>query len=165
MLVVAFAILAANTNPARAAAVDCEQIMRQEAHWLSQGATSDVPPSLLSQLRTLGPGLIDCEDPGTELEIGNHPEYWRPLVALYFEPEDVDRAICLMGKESNGDPDARNPSSGAAGLMQVMPFWARTHGYAYADLFMPGVNLWVASQIRDQQGWSAWSPYVRGLCR
>jgi len=164
VLAVAFAISATTTNPAGAATADCEQIMRQEAEWLSRGATSGVPPSLLVHLRTLGPSLT-CGDPELEPEIGNHPEYWRPLVALYFEPEDVDRAICLMGKESNGDPDARNPSSGAAGLMQVMPFWARTHGYAYADLFMPGVNLWVASQIRDQQGWWAWSPYVRGLCR
>jgi len=96
---------------------------------------------------------------------GLYAEWWRPLVALYFEPADVDRAMCLMDLESSGDPDARNTSTGAAGLMQVMPFWAEATGYRYAELFDPGINIWVARQIRDQQGWRAWSPYVRGSCR
>lgn len=167
VLVVALAISMTTTNPARAATSDCEQITRQAAQWLSRAATSGVPSSLLEQLRSLGPSLIGCDqgDPEVQHEIGHDPEQWRPLVALYFDVEDVDRAICLMAKESGGDPDARNPSTGAAGLMQVMPFWAETHGYAHDDLFNPGINLWVASQIRDQQGWSAWSPYLRGACR
>jgi Transglycosylase SLT domain len=111
-----------------------------------------------------GTRLIDCGVDGPQ-EIGVGAEWWRPMVALYFEPQDVKRAMCLMGKESAGDPAARNSSTGAAGLMQVMPFWADNLGYSYGELFDPGINLWVARQIRDQQGWSAWSPYLRGSCR
>jgi soluble lytic murein transglycosylase-like protein len=111
-----------------------------------------------------GPRLIECGEIRYQ-EVGLDAEWWRPLVALYFEPEDVDRAVCLMAKESGGDPGARNINTGAAGLMQVMPFWAGSLGYSYEDLFDPGINLWIASQIRDQQGWSAWSPYLRGSCR
>ena len=49
--------------------------------------------------------------------------------------------------------------------MQVMPGWVGVFGYSPEDLFDPVVNLWIASQIRDQQGWAAWSPYQRGVCR
>jgi hypothetical protein len=111
-----------------------------------------------------GTRLMDCAVDVRE-EIGVDAEWWRPMVALYFEPQDVERAMCLMVKESGGDPEARNSSSDAAGLMQVMPFWADRFGYSYNQLFDPGINLWVARQIRDEQGWRAWSPYLRGSCR
>lgn len=91
-------------------------------------------------------------------------EQWRPLATAYFGA-DTDRALCLMGHESAGDPAARNSSSDAAGLMQVMPFWASEYGVAYADLFDPDTNLRIAKGILDAQGWTAWSPYNRGLCR
>lgn len=167
VVAMALTISLTTTTPARAESVVCEQIIRRAAEWVAREATSGVTSSLLDQLRSLRPSLIGCDqtDPEGSQEVGNSAEHWRLLVALYFNPEDVDRAVCLMEKESGGDPDARNPSSGAAGLMQVMPFWAKTHGYAYNDLFNPGINLWIASLIRDQQGWSAWSPYLRGACR
>jgi soluble lytic murein transglycosylase-like protein len=90
---------------------------------------------------------------------------WSGLVAAHFAPEDRDRVLCLMGHESGGNPTAVNPSSGASGLMQVMPFWADHYGYARSALFDPAVNLRVARLIRDSQGWTAWAPYNRGLCR
>jgi soluble lytic murein transglycosylase-like protein len=49
--------------------------------------------------------------------------------------------------------------------MQVMPFWAGHFGYGTDALFDPQVNLEIAAWIRDQRGWNAWSPYVRGSCR
>lgn len=90
-------------------------------------------------------------------------EVWRDLTTAYFGDE-ADRALCLMGYESAGNPGARNSSSGAAGLMQVMPFWAAEYGVDYAGLFDPETNLRIAKGIRDNQGWTAWSPYNRGLC-
>lgn len=95
--------------------------------------------------------------------MGSDVEQWRDLTASYFRPEDVDRALCLMSYESGGNPAAFNPS-GATGLMQVKDWWAPSFGVTAADLFDPATNLWVAAQIRDLQGWDAWSPYNRGLC-
>lgn len=96
--------------------------------------------------------------------MGSNVEQWRGLVAAYFRAEDVDRALCLMNYESGGNPDAYNPS-GASGLMQVMPFWAASWGLPSSALFDPDTNLQLAAYIRDSQGWTAWSPYNRGLCR
>jgi len=145
ILVMALAITSTATTPARAEGVDC---------------------AMATGLRPIECGremTPEVEDGYQKADLNS--EWWRPLIALYFNAEDVDRVACLMEKESAGDPEARNPSTGAAGLMQVMPFWAKSHGYGYHDLFKPGINLWIASQIKDQQGWKAWSPYLRGSCR
>jgi soluble lytic murein transglycosylase-like protein len=67
-----------------------------------------------------------------------------------------------MDHESGGDPDALNPTSSAAGLFQVMPFWWDHYG---GDRFNPETNVRVAALIKADQGWTAWSPYNRGECR
>lgn len=94
--------------------------------------------------------------------LGSNVEQWRGLVAGYFA--DVDRALCLMGYESGGNPTATS-HAGARGLMQVMPFWARSLGMSADALYDPATNLEVAAYVYGQQGWWAWSPYKRGLCR
>ena len=91
-------------------------------------------------------------------------EEWRPLVAGHFAPGDVETALCLMERESAGNPTAKNPS-GASGLMQVMPGWANDFGMSVNDLMIPEKNLYAAARIKDIQGWTAWSPYNRGECR
>lgn len=100
--------------------------------------------------------------PAPEVSAGNGSgvEQWRGLVAAHFRAADVDRALCLMGHESGGNPSARNPS-GAGGLFQVMPFWFEKYGGAWDD---PENNTRVARLVLDEQGWGAWSPYNRGLC-
>jgi soluble lytic murein transglycosylase-like protein len=93
-------------------------------------------------------------------------EEWRPLVAGHFEPEDVDRILCLMEHESGGNPNAANPRSSASGLMQVMAsVWADEFDVTWDQLYEPEINLYVARQILDRQGFTAWAPYNRGLCR
>jgi hypothetical protein len=89
-------------------------------------------------------------------------EAWRPLVAANFPAAAVEAMLCLMHHESRGDPNAVNPSSGAAGLFQIMPFWWDHYG---GDRFDPATNVAVARLIWDQQGYAAWSPWNRGLCR
>ena len=102
-------------------------------------------------------------------EMGNRTsdvEEWRPLVAGHFEPEDVDRILCLMEHESGGNPNAANPRSSARGLMQVMAsVWADEFDVTWDQLYEPEINLYVARQILDRQGFTAWAPYNRGLCR
>lgn len=98
-------------------------------------------------------------------DVVTSPGQWRDLAALYFESDDVDRVVCLIGQESAGNPKARNPETAAAGLLQLMPLWADVADIEYARLFEPEVNLWIARHILELQGWDAWSPYRRGACR
>lgn len=93
--------------------------------------------------------------------VGSNVEQWRPLVAAYFPAETVNTMLCIMAGESGGNPDARNPSSGAAGLFQVMPFWWDHYG---GDRYDPETNVRVAKLIWEQQGYGAWSVWNRGKC-
>ena len=91
-------------------------------------------------------------------------EQWRPLVATYFRPGDVDRALRIMRCESGGDPnimhDFSNPAS-ASGLFQHLgKYWATRSaaaGYAGVSIFDPTANVATAAWLRDQRGgWSHW---------
>ena len=89
---------------------------------------------------------------------------WAPLIAGHFSDlgqDAVDMATRIMRCESGGNSAAQNKSSHAAGLMQVMPFWAESFGWEYEDLFVPELNLWAAREIYDQQGWYAWTCWRR----
>ena len=161
-LVLSFAPLSASavsTTP------ECEAGFERIAQMVRSERRRGVDQEWLVEMNELLPFLVDCVSASPDGEIGAGPAQWGPLVAAYFRIEDVPRALCLMGHESRGDPRAINPTSGASGLMQVMPFWAARFGYSAADLLDPMVNLEIAAWIRDYQGWTAWSPYKRGLCR
>jgi len=96
--------------------------------------------------------------------MGDGVEQWRGLVTAYFGGGLADTALCLMQHESGGNPNAQNSSSGASGLMQVLPSWAGKFGYNESDLFNPDVNLSISKALYDDGGWSHWSPYNRGEC-
>lgn len=97
--------------------------------------------------------------------IGSDAERWRPLVAEYFPADQVDTALCVVGWESGGNPDAKNPRSSARGLFQVLAaLWAPHFGISADALYDPVVNVRVASQIWGSQGWGAWSARKRGIC-
>lgn len=90
-------------------------------------------------------------------------EVWRPLVAAYFGPNEVERALRVIYCESSGDPSAKNPSSSASGLFQhLRRFWGERSvdaGWAGADIFDPEANIAVASWLVYQGGgWSHWNP-------
>ncbi len=114
------------------------------------------------ELRHAPPPPRQTATRAVDRSMGSNVEQWRGLVAGYFA--DVDRALCLMQYESGGNPTATS-YAGARGLMQVMPFWARSLGMSPDALYDPATNLEVAAYVYGQQGWWAWSPYKRGLCR
>lgn len=94
---------------------------------------------------------------------GPGAEGWRGLVEEHFAPGDVDRALRIMACESNGDPDARNRSSGASGLFQHMPrYWSERSagaGFAGESIFDPVANVAVAAwMVYDYAGggWQHW---------
>lgn len=77
----------------------------------------------------------------------------RQLAYYYWPDWAAERMIRIAACESGYDPAARNVSSGAAGLWQIMPFWQRTWPGDYYD---PWTNAAVAYQIWLVQGFGAW---------
>lgn len=100
----------------------------------------------------------------------DHPpavEQWRSLVAQFFPTNRVEEALVIINCESNGDPDAVNPYSGAAGLFQFLPStWASTApkaGYPEASPYDPEANVasaaWLANRYEELglYYWQAWN--------
>ena len=102
--------------------------------------------------------------PPADTGMGSNVEQWRPLVTTYFGAELVDIAMCLMALESGGNPGATNSSSGASGLMQVLPSWADDFGVSRDALYDPATNLSISRSLYDDGGWGHWSPWKRGAC-
>ena len=92
------------------------------------------------------------------------PDAWRPLVTTFFASADVDRAMRILTCESNGDPNAVNPTSGAAGLFQHIPrFWEERSskaGYGGSDIFDPVANIAVAAWLAYDAGAGGWHHWV-----
>lgn len=99
----------------------------------------------------------------------DHPpqvERWRSLVQQFFPSHRVEEALRIIDCESNGDPDAANPFSGAAGLFQFLPStWATTApnaGYGGSSPFDPEANTataaWLANRYQEL-GYYYWTPW------
>jgi len=88
-------------------------------------------------------------------------EEWRSLVSAYFAPEHVDLALLIISCESGGDPNAQNPSSGAAGLFQHIPrYWesrVASAGMPGASIFDPIANVAASAYLAYSDGWGHWS--------
>ncbi|HSJ28588.1 MAG TPA: transglycosylase SLT domain-containing protein [Acidimicrobiia bacterium] len=88
---------------------------------------------------------------------------WRPLVATYFEPQHVARALRVIACESRGQPDAKNPISTASGLFQhLASLWPKRSadaGWPDSDVFDPVANVAVAAWlVYEGGGWAHWYP-------
>ncbi len=125
--------------------------------------TTTVPPTT-----TTAPPTTPTAPPDTTVPppAADHPaavEQWRGLVSAYWPASLVEEALSVIDCESNGDPNAVNPSSGASGLFQFLPStWASAApqaGWAGADVFDPGANVatayWLYSQFTEP--WQQWS--------
>lgn len=101
--------------------------------------------------------------------MGSNVEQWRPLVAQHFPASEVERALCIMSRESGGNPNAKNPRSSASGLFQHLArYWpdrSAAAGWAGASIWDPEANIAVAAWLQRTGGWGHWSPYLRGHCR
>lgn len=91
-------------------------------------------------------------------------EAWRPLVEVFFEASDVDRALRVMACESTGDPAAVNTRSGAAGLFQHLPrFWEERSalaGWGGSDPLDPVANVAVAAWLASDDAIGGWHHWV-----
>ena len=94
-------------------------------------------------------------------------ERWRATVVEALQEyglEDEERTFMrVLRCESFGDPDARNPESGASGLMQHIPsYWAdraTAAGFHKASPFDPIANIYASVWLLDVGGWSHWECY------
>jgi septal ring factor EnvC (AmiA/AmiB activator) len=92
---------------------------------------------------------------------------WRPLLEAHFASDLVLDALVIIQCESVGDPDAKNPYSGASGLFQFMPgTWAVASveaGVADRSVFDGEANIiaasWLAEYYRSR-GLDPWRPWV-----
>jgi len=91
---------------------------------------------------------------------------WEHLLEANGLP--VEQFSRIMYRESRCNPNARNRSSGARGLLQVMPQhvtrWGsctdlmREYGACTVDaLYDPGWNVHLGRAIYDRQGTNAWA--------
>ena len=118
------------------------------------GSTTTTPPV------TTAPGSGEPWIPPPEVE------QWRGLVSDHFPSNRVDEALHIMWCESQGDPDAYNPYSGASGLFQFIPStWASASasaGYSGASAFDPEANTataaWLAGEY-ERLGLYYWQPW------
>lgn len=124
------------------------------------------PPPPKASRSSSSAGSSSSSRPATNRGMGINVEQWRGMVAAHFAPADIDRALCIMGYESGGNPNAKNPRSSARGLMQILAsIWAPHYGITAEALYDPNTNLAIAADIKANQGWTAWAPYNRGLCQ
>lgn len=96
--------------------------------------------------------------------IPNQPEYYgnarmdkynfEEMFKKYFGKEWRE-AMMVAECESGFNPSAYNADCDCYGLMQIK--WYPNRSVNPQDLFDPEINLQVAKQIRDEQGWSPWS--------
>ena len=94
-------------------------------------------------------------------------ERWRSTVVEALQEyglEDEERTFMrVLRCESFGDPDAKNPESGASGLMQHIPsYWAdraTAAGFHKASPFDPIANIYASVWLLDVGGWSHWECY------
>jgi len=93
-------------------------------------------------------------------------EAWRPLVAQYWAADRVDCVLGLIKRESRGNPQAYNSSTGASGLLQhLIKYWngrAASAGFKdsnglVASPYNAEANIAAAAAIATGSRW--WSPW------
>lgn len=147
---------------------------RQDNRSARDGTTTTSPPTTSPPSSGTSPPTTSPETTTSTAGGGggpwNHPpavEQWRSLVEQFFPSNRVEEALRIINCESNGDPDAVNPYSGAAGLFQFLPStWASTApkaGYPEASPYDPEANVataaWLANRYQElgYPYWHAWN--------
>jgi len=77
---------------------------------------------------------------------------WAPLLKHEGWPSvAVPHAIYIIRRESGGRPEAKNPTSSATGLFQILATM-----YPGRNLYDPVINVDTALQLYRSCGWSPW---------
>ena len=140
---------------------------RQERRSSSGSPSTTAPPG--SSTTTAPPASTSTTSAGGRGPWDHPPqvEQWRSLVLQFFPSNRVEEALRIIDCESNGDADAVNPYTGAAGLFQFLPStWASTSpqaGYGGSSATDPEANIataaWLTNYYQDlgYDYWHAWN--------
>ena len=142
----------AAAEPEVAAALLAERDRRRAGRWAARRE-----PTMLSPATAALAALLTAA--------AHHPHgpAWPRLVRAYFGRATAV-AMCVVRAESGGDPRALNPSSGAAGLFQLMPQWYRgTWGLRPFDPFDAAANVLNAHRVFARAG-HTWTPWRGDPC-
>ena len=141
-----------------------EELNRWEAEWVEtvivEGGLS---LDLIADWRDMDHRHPDDDDAtALTLEAAGHTtSSWESLIVIHFRPADHEWARRVMECESGGDPDATNPTSGAAGLFQFLPStwtWASDHaGWEGSSPHDAQANVAVAADLYYWLGPTQWS--------
>ena len=72
---------------------------------------------------------------------------------------DIPVLMCVISRESGGNPRAQNPTSTASGLLQFLAFHfdgSGDYGWRF-DPFNPRQSLYYGLQLFKKQGWAPWA--------
>jgi len=102
--------------------------------------------------------------PEPRLVVIERVEKWRPLVAKYFEADQIDNALKIMNAESGGNPKAHNLNhqtrDNSYGLFQINLYGglakSRPQGWQLLD---PEFNVKYAAELQGKQSWKIWSTH------
>lgn len=131
--------------------------LRRPFEWLfSSGGVPAAEGPAITQPDTGGPDGAGAPNPAAASAVAE----WTGLVARYFPPSQISKALRVIWCESRGNPDAVNPSSQASGLFQHLPqFWpqrSQAAGFAGASIFDPEANVATAAWLYTRDGWRHW---------
>lgn len=152
-----------------------DERQRQESRDTADPTTTTEPPSSTPTTNPPSATTTTPPAPTTSTSGGgggpwDHPpevETWRSSVQQFFPSNRVEEALRIIDCESNGDANAVNPYSGAAGLFQFLPStWASTSpkaGYGGYPATDPEANIasaaWLANRYQElgYDYWHAWN--------
>jgi hypothetical protein len=114
------------------------------------------------EVAAIGPAGEAAEQPTVD-----SVERWRPLVEQYFAEDRIAEALSIIDCESNGDPNATNSRSSAAGLFQfINGTWEHASeqaGFGGVSALDPEANVAAAAWLVDYSlaaGQSAWAHWT-----
>jgi hypothetical protein len=81
------------------------------------------------------------------------PQWWETAYEVGWPQDQLPTMDRVMWCESKCGPTEHN-KSGASGLMQIMPMH-----WNGRDPYDPVINLTMALEVLERQGWQAWSCY------
>jgi hypothetical protein len=174
-LLVVLAAGATVTGAAPAAAHDADELAAWLTAWVAQVVAADGPTTALvaeylnmadrhpCAMKGICPKPTRQPRTATYRGMGNDVERWRPLVAAYFPPHLVNKALCVMDGESGGNPNADNEESSALGLWQFLDStWAKARRLTGAPAYPAGAldPTWAtrtAAAWLAATSWSQWN--------